>query len=126
MNTLVPKTILSARRAKDSEGEARERHKLLCEQLRQAGYAFVQANGVWNGETEQSVLVLTYDPDAAVKIAWQWEQEAVLHVDANGLAWLEYRDGRTEEVGQWREVPGYDTIGVPGYTRVGNRYFVAG
>jgi hypothetical protein len=68
---------------------------------------FKEAEGYYDGDTEQSFIVFTNNPKPIMELARALEQESVLYVGPKRESVLYYTDGRedTEQyVGRWEEV----------------------
>lgn len=63
--------------------------------------------GVWHGHVEPSyefTVTTLRQIELLKRLAWKYEQEAILIVNAAGEGVLHYADGRMEYAGEWREL----------------------
>jgi len=105
--------LLSAYRPDRSLKENGDASYALAEQLRGANLGFEVCRGFWEGKEEQSFCVYLGESGIAGDIyagieslARQFHQDAILHVDSQGLVYLDWlQDTRDELIGVWRELP---------------------
>ena len=105
--------LLSAYRPERSLTENGDASYALAEQLRGANLAFDVCRGFWEGKEEQSFCVYLGEEGNAGNVyetiellARQFHQDAILHVDSQGLVYLDWlNDTRDELIGVWRELP---------------------
>lgn len=105
--------LLSAYRPDRSLTENGDASYALAEQLRTRALQFDVCRGFWEGKEEQSFCVYLGESGIAGDIyagieslARQFQQDAILHVDSQGLVYLDWlQDTRDELIGQWRELP---------------------
>lgn len=115
--------LVSAYRPERSLQENGDASYALAEQLRGADLGFEVCRGFWEGKEEQSFAVDLGEAGNAGEayatveaLARQFHQDAILHVDSQGLVYLDWlNDTRDELIGVWRELP--DDAALPqGYT----------
>lgn len=131
MQTFTAFMILSAERAGLSAAENAQRTAFLKRQLDSAGLDPMPVTGMYEGLAESSFLIWNDDPGTAEtvsRLAETYQQESVLHVDANREAYLTFTDGRTPlELGHWHAIsPTTAATEATSYTRTPDgRYFAA-
>lgn len=80
----------------------------LYKWLKTNNIAFSFCTGSYKDEQEISFLTLPNTPDIAEQITFfvfnEFGQESVLRQDANGQVYLEFYDGSTELLGEFKEV----------------------
>ena len=105
--------IVSAYRPENTLQENGAANYTLAELLRARGLQFDVCRGFWEGKEEQSFCVYLGESGIASDIyagiealARQFHQDAILHVDSQGLVYLDWlQDTRDELIGVWRELP---------------------
>ena len=80
--------------------------------------------GVYKNTQERSFAVPLTQLSEARQLANMYNQECILVVD-NNAAFLEYIDGRTEYVGEWKEISRIEAATRDAYTIYNNKYFAA-
>lgn len=131
MNIFTPFYIVSAALSHESARSNVDRTDSLERWLRKEGYATVQVNGCYKGETEPAVLVVDDRPGnglcamAVLRLARQYGQESILAVDANRLAGLIYcASGGFKSIGHWRGAPEEIAKSRDAYTERAGQYYI--
>lgn len=97
--TTTPVVILSAEQAGSSWVANRARTRRLHTALKELGFGFHAAYGVWEGKRERSFVVAAETPEerrVLYELAFdQLGQDAVLTIDKARLAYLRYRKGNS-------------------------------
>lgn len=87
-------------------------------------------SGVYKGTHEQSYMIPLFNESHLSKLkclASDFDQECIMHLDANRMATLIYMDGRKDEViGAFRSVSEGVAVKRDAYTRDGKAYYVVG
>lgn len=109
MNTLPNIIILSAERVGHTAYENMQRTDMLRSMLLDCGFAFNSIKGFYKGVEEKSFVVIVKDAadfetvkDFAFKT---FQQESILHSDANRFTKLIYGNGSEEVLGKFTQVP---------------------
>lgn len=128
MDTSNPLVILTASRSEYGDEINAVRSQMLQQQLdaRNISYQFV--DGHFDGVRERAFLVFTLEDSnefhLLISLARRYGQTCVLVVDAHGLGYLRFLDGRPdEEVGRFREITAYEASRHPRYSEIDGRYF---
>lgn len=104
----TPYMIVSAEKAGLSAEENALRSESLRRQLEAGELPPIALRGAYNGTQELSFLVMAGEdsPEAAAveRLAWHWQQESVLYIDADKRATLIYWDGTRKALGPFKEV----------------------
>lgn len=124
-----PYAMVSAERPDATPQENAQRTQLLGQVLQASGMRSAPTQGSYQGVTEHSYAVQTPSPKASDfvnKVAAQFKQDSVMHVDENQNATMHYGDGRQEWLGGMKQVPASEAQALPGWTRdtQGNFYTV--
>lgn len=126
----TPFYVFSVQRSQLSADENRRRVEFVTAYMQKAKIPFAKVCGRYKGEEETSFLVL--DPTGemlrayVLNLARLYEQESVLHVDANGSAVLYSSEGgRIAELGQWHEVSAQEAAALEAVTEFQGRYWSA-
>lgn len=135
MNTQTPFFVFSVQREELSAEVNRGRVEFATAYMQKAGYRFARVCGRYRGVEETAFLVLAPDEYAArfdvqravMNLARLYEQESVLHVDANGQAALYAPEGggRIAELGTWKEVSADEAASLDAVTEFQGRYWSA-
>jgi hypothetical protein len=108
MNISQQVIILSADQNDNNHERNRQLHENLKACLDDCNLRFKEATGAYKGKTEDSVVVIVNnetDIETVKNFAFKsFNQESVLHQDANQEAYLVYADGTTEQVGRLEQV----------------------
>lgn len=134
MNTQIPFYVFSVQRSELSEEENRGRVGFVRTWLKRAGIRAYPVVGRYKGEEESSFIVFDNTPGSdemrrhVLNIANLYEQESILHVDANGLAYLYSSTGALlSTLGMWREIPAEQAAQLEAVTQTADgRYWSAG
>jgi hypothetical protein len=118
--------VMSAERpartpAQDAENARRTNELHLA--LHERDIVFVPARGSYKGTEERSVVAANDDSDDydwLLELAWSFDQESVLVVDANYVARLVYAEGGIERAGMMVKVNERIARSKPGWTRISN------
>lgn len=124
-----PYAMISAERPNQTPQENAQRTQLLGQILQASGMRSAPTQGSYQGVPEHSYAVQTPSPAAQQfvnRVAQQFQQDSVMHVDENQNATLHYGDGRQEWLGSMKQVPADEAGKLPGWTRdaSGNFYTV--
>jgi len=126
MRNGVPYVMVSAERQDAPPQENARNTQILGQYLQAAGLRSAPTQGQYLGVPEHSYAVSTPTPQAADfvnKVAQQFKQDSVMHVDANQNATLHYGDGRQEWLGAMKQVPASEASTYAGWTRDENGNF---
>jgi enoyl-[acyl-carrier-protein] reductase (NADH) len=128
MITESPFVIFSAELASLSEESNRNRTALMAGALSNRGIEWQRVDGAYEGHREASFLVFTYEgsdtADQIEKLAQHYQQESILYVDAQRLAYLlMVREGRTIELGKFKELTWAEAERASNYTEIGGRVY---
>lgn len=85
--------------------------------------------GVWHGNVEESYCFEVgqlRQIDALKRLAWKYEQEAVLIVNAGDECVLHYANGTMECVGIWEEIDDDDRYEHDCYSVMNGKVYIAG
>jgi len=128
MITESPFIVFSAERSELSDEANHDRTKLLGGALTSRGIEWQSVAGFYDGRPETSFLVFAQEGDASAdqieRLARHYDQESILYVDAQRLAYLlVLKEGRTIELGKFKEIPKSELRATRAYTKVGERYY---
>lgn len=104
-----PALIVSAERPENGTERNAYLTARLEEWLTNRRYSFKRVEGCYKGTKESAFFVIADSvPESSTlvtKVQQEYEQETCLYLDSWRLAWLMYKDGRNEPIGQWHSVP---------------------
>lgn len=123
-----PFVIFSAERESLNSFVNDQRTRFMSHVLTKRGIPYQHVQGKYKGHTEQLFLVFTQEgdeyADVIEKLARLYDQESILFVDANGLAYLlMVREGRTIELGKFKEIPEADLGELQAYTKIEDKFY---
>lgn len=129
MNTQTPVIIFSVCRADRAAYLNRDATSAAENALNARGIPYFNATGAYAGTREDSFVIQDIGENRLT--AWtlaKWHaQDSILCIDANGMAGLEYLDGRPRTpLGRFREVSEQYARDRDAWTECNGRYFVAG
>jgi hypothetical protein len=128
MNISKQVVILSAEKAEHTPEVNKQRTKSLKGCLQDCNISFNEAIGVFeHGAPEASLVAIVNDDaeyQAVIDFAFKnFDQDAVLHQDANQEGYLVYPDGKLERLGRLREVSKKVALEKGSYTLLNGTYF---
>ena len=113
-----PVVIISAELATLSARENMERTSEMYDLLKQGGFTFAEALGMYKGAKESSFIVHTEEYGKMLELALDFEQEAVLIVDRDREAFLKApNDSMIKPVGRLTAVQERDIIKLDNWTK---------
>lgn len=124
MNIQTPFYVFSVQREELTAEENRGRVEFVRAWLKRAGIQAYPVTGRYKGAEETSFIV--FDADASsdalrryvLNVASLYEQESVLHVDANAQATLWSSNGALlTQLGTWREIPAQEAASLEAVTQ---------
>ena len=127
MNVFEPVIVFSAWRADKPEQVNRDSVEYVKNVLDRRGIPYRSAQGCYKGQTEPAIVVIDTDAtrDAVQGLAWLFEQESLLYVDANRAARLETPGGTLiDTLGVLRAVPEHVAKARDAWTRVDDRFYI--
>lgn len=133
MNTQTPFFVFSVQREELTAEENRGRVEFVRAWLKRAGIRAYPVTGRYKGAEETSFLVFDADPSTdalrryVLNVASLYDQESVLHVDANGQSYLYSSNGALlAQLGTWREIPATEAATLDAVTQTADgRYWSA-
>lgn len=125
MNTTQQVVILSAELSGNKDNDRRT--TLLNDMITELRLPFKRANGTYKGQSENSFVVIVNnqsDIDTLANFAFKsFNQESILHQDANQEARLIFSDGSTQQLGRLQQVPKELALSLDSYTEMENKYY---
>jgi hypothetical protein len=111
MNTHQRIVILSAELSDKTFESNKQRTENLAACLDDCNMRFTRGTGCCKGSEETCFIVFpkdNHEVDTIKDFAFKsFNQESILEQDANGYAWLEYGNGKVENIGKLRQVTSY-------------------
>ena len=127
MNITQQVIILSANQNDGRHERNRQLHENLKACLADCNLRFKEATGAYNGQTEDSVVVLVKDEtdiQTVKNFAFKsFNQESVLYQDSNQEAYLLYHDGTTKQLGRLEQVNPKEIETLDNYTVMDGRVY---
>lgn len=128
MNISKQVVILSAERSENSKEVNAANNELLAANIKDLGLPFSIGSGVYqNGPEEVSLVVgvnSSSDIEKLKEIAFKgFNQESILHQDANQEAYLIYQNGKIQRLGRLEEVAKEVAVNTCNYTILNGKYY---
>lgn len=127
MNISSQVVILSAELSSLSSKENVRRSELLNDMLSELKMPFKPSEGVYKGMKESSFVVLVNDGaelETLKNFAFKnFNQESVLHQDANQEAFLVFQDGTIERLGRLEQVSKQEVETLDAYTMMDGKFY---
>ena len=128
MNTVQQVVILSAERSENTFEGNRQRTETLKAILQDINVEFSEATGVFeNGPEEQTIVAIIKDDaelEAIKDFAFKsFNQDAILHQDANQEAYLISNKGETTRLGRLQQVSKEVALSTGNYTLMKGVYY---
>lgn len=129
MNISRQVVILSAELSSLSKKENERRSELLNDMLVELNFSFNPALGVYKGVGESSFVVLINDGadlETLKNFAFKsFNQESILHQDANQEAFLIYQNRTMERLGRLEQISKDEAEKLVAYTEMNGKYYTA-
>lgn len=119
----TPKLIFSVHRHDRSDTTNWHSHASTVLAFKHTGITFMEVEGQYSGVRERAIILkdTEYHREIVSRLTKYHEQDCILSIDEDGIGTLEYVDGSTQGIGQYRvltERPQGD------YTLIGQDYVV--
>lgn len=128
MNTFEQVIILSAELTTNTTKENERVTNLLEDCIKDIKLGYSKAQGFYKGVSENSFVVIVKDNDEIETLkdfAFKtFNQESILHQDANGVAYLVYKSDIAEILGRLRRTTRDDATKQDNYTILKGEYYV--
>jgi hypothetical protein len=127
MNTFQQVVILSAELSTLNKDDNMVRTSRLGNMIQDLGIPFKLAIGSYKGQLENSFVIIVKDNDEIETLKdfafKNFNQESILHKDANGLASLVFENNQTERLGKLAQVNENSLDKDGSYTFMNGKYY---